>query len=266
MQTIEDLLNFLYYEFTRVEYTWFNTILFGIILLIGLFFVIKFMKKINIVIDRNFIFALIPFILYGSTTRALSDACFYPCRPSVYAFFFIAPGIYFTMFFITLLALLFSLFLFKDKYYKSMLIIGTILFLFNLSIIIPQIKNFFVFIVFAIFAFFAFLVYMLINLKIFKFLKFEKNYIIVLAHLFDASTTFVGIEFFGYVEKHVLPTLLISNSSPLIMFPLKFIVVFVIYIVDKIDDKITRRLIKLTIFILGIAPAIRNFTRILIGV
>ncbi|MFN3528101.1 MAG: DUF63 family protein [Candidatus Altarchaeaceae archaeon] len=35
---------------------------------------------------------------------------------------------------------------------------------------------------------------------------------------------------------------------------------------DKIDDKTTRRIIKLTIFILGIAPAIRNFTRILIGV
>lgn len=261
-----DILNFLLYEFTRVEYTWFNTILFGIILIIALFFVIKIIKKLKIEIDKNFIFSLIPFIVYGSTTRALSDSCFYPCRPNELAFFFIAPGIYFTIFFITIISLLFSLFLFKEKYYKLMILIGSIFVLFNFSVIIPNIKNFSVFIAVAIFTIFVLIIYVLTKIKFFKFLKFEKNYVIALAHLFDASTTFTGITFFNYVEKHVLPTLLIDQFSPFVMFPLKFLVIFFIYFVDKIDDKTVRRMIKLAIFILGISPAIRNFTRILMGV
>jgi len=265
MQSLEDILNFLFYEWTRVEYTWFNTILFGIILVIALFFIIKFIEKLKIEIDRNFIFSLIPFIIYGSTTRALSDACFYPCRPDVLAFFFIAPGIYFTIFSITLLSLIVSLLLFKKNYYKSMITIGGILCLFNLLVIIPDMKNFSIFIAFLIFSFFILLIYILMRFKVFKFLKFEKNYIIVLAHLFDATTTFVGITFFGYYEKLVLPKLLISQYSAFVMFPLKFIVIFVVYMIDKIDDKTTRRMVKLVIFILGISPAIRNFTRILIG-
>lgn len=259
-----DIINFLFYEFTRKEYTWFNTILFGIILVICLFFVIKLMKILKVEIDKNFIYSLIPFIVYGSTTRALSDACFYPCRPDVLAFFFIAPGIYFTIFFITLISLLISLFLFKEKYYKLMILIGSIFVLFNISVIIPQIKNFSILIAFVIFAPFIIFIYGL--MKFFKFLNFEKNYFIVLAHLFDASVTFTGISFFGYVEKHVLPSFLIENFSPIVMFPLKFFVIFVVYFVDKIDDKTMRRIIKIVIFILGISPAIRNFTRILIGV
>jgi len=104
------------------------------------------------------------------------------------------------------------------------------------------------------------------NFKISKFLKYEKNYVIVLAHFFDASTTYAGITFFNYFEKHVLPSLAIEIFSPAVMFMLKLVVIPALYFIDKIDDKTTRRMIKIAIFILGIAPAIRNFVRILLGV
>ncbi|CEG12765.1 conserved membrane hypothetical protein [groundwater metagenome] len=271
-------INFIINEFTRVEYTWFNTIMFGIILVAALFFVIKLMKKWNIEIDKNFVFALIPFILFGSTMRALADAEIYPHRPDTLAFFFIAPGIYFTIFIITVGTLLIGLYFFKKKYYKFMLVAGGLLFGLNLFLIgnflfyASATANFGVFVVLLIFGLWVIVIYALMKLKFLNFFKFsdflryEKNYIIISAHLFDASTTYVGIAFFGYFEKHVLPSIAIENFSAAIMFVLKLIVIPALYFVDKIDDKTTRRMIKIVIFILGISPAIRNFTRILLGV
>jgi len=326
---INDKINFIINEFTSVEYTWFNTIMFGIILVIALFFVIKLMKKLKIEIDKNFVLALIPFILFGSTMRALADAEIYPHRPDVLAFLFIAPGIYFTIFLIAVASLFIGLYIFKKKYYKFMLVAGCLLFGLNLVLIAVFLyshsatANFGAFIVFLIFAMWAIIIYAIIKLnpkfsiiggvlvildtiliavfsyshffsntildlfviflifsiplivayvimkmnsKFPDFLKYEKNYIIVLAHFFDTSTTYVGIAFFSYFEKHVLPSAAIEIFSPAIMFVLKFIVIPALYFIDKIDDKTTRRMIKIVIFILGISPAIRNFTRILLGV
>ncbi len=272
---LNDGINFIINEFTRVEYTWFNTIMFGIVLIIALFLVIKLMKKWNIEIDKNFVFALLPFILFGSTMRALADAEIYPNRPDALAFFFIAPGIYFTIFLITIASLLIGLYIFKKKYYKFMLVAGCLLFGLNLVLIAMYLyshsatANFGGFVVFLIFAMCVIVIYALMKLNFFKFsnfLRYEKNYIIVLAHLFDASTTYIGIVFFGYFEKHVLPSAAIEIFSPAIMFVLKLIVIPALYFIDQIDDKTTRRMIKIVIFILGISPAIRNFTRILLGV
>lgn len=272
-----DIINFIINEFTRVEYTWFNTIMFGIILVIALFFVIKLMKKWNIEIDRNFVFALLLFILFGSTTRALVDAGIYPNRPDALAFFFIVPGIYFTIFMITIASLFIGITIFKEKYYKFMLAIGTVLFGLNLVLIGAFLHssttnaNLGVFIALLILLICLFVIYLfmklnLLNFKISKFLKHEKNYVIIAAHFFDASTTFVGITFFNYFEKHVLPSMAIEIFSPAIMFVLKLIIIPTLYLIDKIDDKTTRRMTKIVIFILGVAPAIRNFTRILLGV
>lgn len=275
-------INFIINEFTRVEYTWFNTIMFGIILVIALFFIIKIIKKLmekwNIKVDKNFAYALIPFILFGSTTRALTDAGIYPHRPDPMAFFFIAPGIYLTMFVITFVCLLIGLYFFKKEYYKFMLVSGGVLFGLNLFLIgnflfsHSATANFGAFIALLIFGLWSIVFYAIMKLKFLNFFKFseflgyEKNYVIVLAHLLDASVTYTGITFFGYFEKHVLPSLAIEHSSAAIMFVLKLIVIPALYFIDMIDDKTTRRMIKIVIFILGIAPAIRNFTRILLGV
>jgi len=272
-----DAINFIINEFTRVEYTWFNTVMFGIILVVALFFIIKHLKKQNIEINKNFVLALIPFILFGSTMRALVDAGIYPHRPDPIAFLFIAPGIYFTVFLLAVASLLTGIYIFKKEYYKFMLTSGSILFGLNLVLLTGYLfshsatANFGVFIAFLPFSVCLLVIYLfmklnLLNFKISNFLKYEKNYIVILAHFFDASTTYVGIVFFGYFEKHVLPSMAIEISSPAIMFVLKLIVIPALYLADGIDDKTTRRMIKLTIFILGISPAIRNFTRILLGV
>ncbi|MDI6708891.1 MAG: DUF63 family protein, partial [Candidatus Thermoplasmatota archaeon] len=91
------------------------------------------------------------------------------------------------------------------------------------------------------------------------------------AHFLDASATFVGINFYGYAEKHPLPTLAIGIFGAWIMYPLKFIVVsLVIYLLRiryrAIVDENAKWLIIFCVFVLGLAPGIRDTLRIGIGV
>ena len=83
----------------------------------------------------------------------------------------------------------------------------------------------------------------------------------MLAHLFDASTTYVAVEYFNYYEQHVLPNALNQLfDTYLTLFPMKIIVIVaVLYIIDQYFDDLTiKNLLKLTVFVLGLAPGLRN--------
>lgn len=100
------------------------------------------------------------------------------------------------------------------------------------------------------------------------------NILIVWGHLFDAVATYRGIAAYGYVEKHVLPNLLIEvTGTPLVMFPLKIVLIFfVVYILDVAlkkefsDEKTLLVFLKFLIIMVGAAPAVRNTLRIAMGV
>ncbi|MFP4001100.1 MAG: DUF63 family protein [Candidatus Natronoplasma sp.] len=107
----------------------------------------------------------------------------------------------------------------------------------------------------------------------FEVLNRPLNMLIILAHLFDASSTYRGITVYGYAEKHVLPTFLISSTGPFIVFVVKIIlIVLIIYVLDLLFEEEfseTREVsifLKLVVIILGAAPAIRNTLRIAMGV
>lgn len=85
------------------------------------------------------------------------------------------------------------------------------------------------------------------------------------AHIFDACSTWISIDNFGYVEKHVLPTLLINLSgTAFVMILLKLaIIIPVLYIIDKhAEDKRFGNILKIVIFIMGLAPGLRNTIRL----
>ncbi|TKY91702.1 MAG: DUF63 family protein [Candidatus Methanomarinus sp.] len=101
----------------------------------------------------------------------------------------------------------------------------------------------------------------------------QVNITILWAHLLDASSTFIGVDFMDYHEKHVVPTLLIDLAGTAsIMIPLKIIIFIpVIYILDtqfEKDDESEKLkdLVKLVIIILGLAPATRNTLSMVFGV
>ena len=56
-------------------------------------------------------------------------------------------------------------------------------------------------------------------------------------------------------------------DSAIVMFPLKIAVILpALYIIDTyVEDKTIRNMLKLAIFILGLAPGIRNFLSLAMG-
>ena len=89
-----------------------------------------------------------------------------------------------------------------------------------------------------------------------------------MAHLFNASSTFIAVSFYGYSEQHVLPNALYKlTGTALVMYPLKItVILFALYVIDTyVEDKTIKNMLKLAIFILGLAPGLRDFLTLIIG-
>ena len=256
-------------------YTVFNTVVYTLILAIFVVAIIKMFKKLDI--DPISIFyAIIPFIFLGSSTRALVDNGFYPKTV-----FLITPGLYILVGLITIASFLLSIYLFNKMeidYRYTLFFLGII---FSVPNIILFSKLNFISIIYVlitwiiaslIFMAIAFLVLYVKNKNshkaIEKILKHKINFSIVLAHLFDASTTYVAVEYFNYSEQHVLPNALNQLfDTYLTLFPMKIIVIVaVLYIIDQyFEDQTIKNLLKLTVFVLGLAPGLRNILTMALG-
>ena len=90
-------------------------------------------------------------------------------------------------------------------------------------------------------------------------------------HFIDGSATFLGIDKYGYVEKHVLPTWFIETfGTAIVMLPLKFLVVTGVIIAleneeHKEDQKQMISLLILFLLALGLGPGTRDILRIMFG-
>ena len=90
-------------------------------------------------------------------------------------------------------------------------------------------------------------------------------------HFIDGSATYLGIDNYGYVEKHVLPTWFIETfGTAIVMLPLKFIVVTGVIIAleneeHKEDQKQMISLLILFLLALGLGPGTRDILRIVFG-
>ena len=264
-------------------YTIFNTIAYTLLLAIFILAIIKMFKKLEID-PLSIFYSIIPFIFLGSTTRALVDNGIYPKTV-----FLVTPGLYIFVGLITILSLLFSVFLFSKMsidYRYSLFSIGLIFLLPNLALFskvnfAPIIYVFSIWMLSSLFFIaIAFLVLYFMNITINnnhdwkfhhiveKLLEHKINFSIVLAHLFDASTTYVAVEYFNYAEQHVLPNALNQLfDTYLTLFPMKIIVIVaVLYTIDQFfDDYTVKNLLKLTVFVLGLAPGLRNISTLAIG-
>jgi uncharacterized membrane protein len=247
----EDL--FFQYFLKSGGYNPINTTVYSIILIAFVLLIFKLLKKLKVKFDKRLALAVSPFVFLGSSMRVLEDSGI------LQGYLFITPGIYFLIFGVTISILLISLFLEKKKgipYFKPMFIVGLILTFPILGIL--QYKNFL-----GVFYITLYFIPWLIILKVIPWLK--ENKVVTGAHLFDANTTFVSMNYFGYYEQHVVPTYLINLSGTSFSFViLKFIaLITILYVIDKYsDDKEFNNYIKLIIGILGAATGIRGFLRL----
>ena len=90
-------------------------------------------------------------------------------------------------------------------------------------------------------------------------------------HFVDGSATYLGIDNYGYVEKHVLPTWFIETfDTAIVMLPLKFAVVTGVIIAleneeHKEDQRQMISLLILFLLALGLGPGTRDILRIVFG-
>lgn len=90
-------------------------------------------------------------------------------------------------------------------------------------------------------------------------------------HFVDGAATYLGIDRYGYVEKHVLPTWFIETfDTAIVMLPLKFIVVTGVIIAleseeHKDNQKQMISLLILFLLALGLGPGTRDILRIVFG-
>lgn len=256
-------------------YTVFNTVAYTLILVIFVLAIIKMFKKLEI--DPISIFySIIPFIFLGSSTRALVDNGFYPKTV-----FLITPGLYIIVGLLTIASVLFSIYLFNKMeidYRYTLFFMGLIFSLPNIILFsnLNFTAIFYVLVTWIIsslaFMVIAFLVLYIKNKNshstLLNIFGHKINFSIVLAHLFDASTTYVAVEYFNYYEQHVLPNALNQLfDTYLTLFPMKIIVIVaVLYIIDQyFEDQTIKNLLKLTVFVLGLAPGLRNILTLAIG-
>lgn len=239
-----------------------NTLVFGIILGIIVILLIKmfwYIKKD----PKDLIIPVIPFIFFGSSTRALVDNGIYPL-----SYLLITPGIYIITGLATIITLLVSVYIEKKTnldYRYLMLLVGAI-------ICIPNILNISHINIVALAQVLGSWALVSSVFVIFRnkwtLLKDKFNLSVLLAHIFDASATFVAIDFYPYGEQHVLPNALIGlTGTALVMFPLKIIVIlFVLYVIDSyIEDKTIKNMLKLAILILGISTGLRDLLSLIMG-
>ena len=251
--------NFLY---LHPGYTVLNTIVFGIILGIIVILIIKMFKYIK-KDPKDLVIPLIPFIFLGSSTRALVDNGIYPL-----ILWLVTPGIYVLTGLITIATLLVSVYVEKKTnfdYRYLMLIVGVILCILNI-LNISHINWIAFFEVIGAWAAVS-SIFVLLSTK-WDLLKDKFNLSVLSAHLFDASATFIAVDFYGYGEQHVLPNALMSlTGTAAVMYPLKIVVILAaLYVIDEyVEDSTIKNMLKLAIFILGFAPGLRDFLSLSMG-
>src|SRR3989344_3323461 len=268
-----------------------NSTAYGIILIAAFILTYKLLQKMKIKIDKNFFFSIIPFIFLGAILRSLEDLweargiiseglmknfIIVDANGVTRNLLLVTPIMYFTIFFIALFSLIFSIAVEKISkrnkknipYYYAWGFIGIVLslyFFFQLSFADYLAMG----MILGIFSLWVILFLGLReygrrkNKKLFEFLSLE-NTMIILAHMLDASSTFVALSYYGYFEQHFLPRFFIDILGPAAFFALKLqVILLALYYVDKeMENDGKRTFLKIVILILGLAPGLRDMLRL----
>src|SRR3972149_1093154 len=249
-----------------------DTVTYAILLGISIFGILKLLEKLDVKIDTRFIVAVTPYVLAGSTLRVIEDSNVFtpPLR-----YLFVTPIIYFFIFTITIGILSLAVFLEKKGKIKDYHLFfgyaGIIWTLLNFAALlaVEEVKNPVPAAAILILGVLSTLtVYFIAGRLNFALLTNKLNISILFTHLLDASSTFIGIDWLGYYEKHVAPTFFIelagnfTKHPAAVMYPLKLLVFIpVLYMLDFKFDSVKERklisLLKLTILVLGLSPATR---------
>jgi uncharacterized membrane protein len=246
-----------------------DTITWAIILGLAILGLIKLFGRWDLLMDERLLITTLPYVLAGSSLRVIEDA---NLVPAPWRYLLITPLIFFLVFLITAACLIITRKIWGEKFHAKYAAFGLLWTFFNLVVLSTLgFKNSWV--IAAVFLMGSALAGGILicgrHLSALKFLDERFNQMIIYAHMLDASSTYFGVDWFFYYEKHVVPTFLINlTGSAAIMFPLKLAILLpMLYMIDKsLQEPSLRNLTKLTLITLGLAPAVRNTLRLALGI
>jgi uncharacterized membrane protein len=242
-----------------------DTITWAIILGLAILGLIKLLSRWDLLMDERLLLSTLPYVLAGSSLRVIEDG---NLVAAPWRYLLITPLIFFLVFLITAACLIVTRKIWGEKFHARYAAFGFLWTFFNLAVLSTLgFKN--AWVIAAVFLLGSLLTGGVLfcgrHLPALTFLDGRFNQMIIYAHMLDASSTYYGVDWFGYYEKHVVPTFLINlTGSAAIMFPLKLAILLpVLYMIDKsMQEPSLRNLTKLTLITLGLAPAIRNTLRL----
>ncbi len=238
-----------------------NTLVYAIILGIAVLLLYRMLKRMKIKVDERFFLALMPYIILGPLMRSITDVGLLPRT-----YLTVSPGAYFVIagFAIASLFAVWKHLGPDERLYPiyrdfGWVLVGGLLFITVINWDKISVR----------WEYFKYFIPSLLVAEAFIWLlarKFElvrNNKVLFYTHFYDATTTFVGIQFFGFWEQHVLArTLMNLAGTPAVMYLEKLVVVtLVVYALDRLmtdEDPDLINFVKLTVFILGFGPGTRN--------
>ncbi|MFH1420413.1 MAG: DUF63 family protein [Candidatus Aenigmatarchaeota archaeon] len=250
---------------TGSGYNIYNTITYAILFAIVVFGVYKLLKHYQIKINNDFLIGVFPYVVLGGILRAAQDA------KIVDSFIFITPMVYVSVLIISLALLALSRKIEKIKnrpYHETWALLGGAICL--ITLIFFSFPVYYAGILIGVITAAWFVIFYGIKRITKLALLSWENILLIMSQVFDATTTFVTLQFFpGYFEQHVVANVAIDVFGPIGMFILKIpVILVVIYVLDREIPEQTneRTFIKLAILVLGMGPGLRNLLRLMMGV
>ncbi len=245
-------------------YNIYNTVVYGLVLGVGIILVEKLLIKLRIKVDFRFFIALLPFLIFASTSRSLVDASIFPRTALL-----ITPGIFITTAFLAFFSLIVSLGLQKRgiEYHKTMFALGSILTVYPIYKVFTSISHWKPLILISFLLLFSILIFMY-GFERLGYSQLKNPWVkaVFAGHLLDATATIVGVTYYGFFEEHVFGNWLIHlTHTAYIIYPLKLVVlVIIIYIIDSMVEEKQRSYWYLAFFIIGFAPGLRDALTIML--
>lgn len=252
-----------------------NTLVFAVLALAAAYAIYRLLKFWKIEIDSLFFRAMLPFVFFGGFLRVFEDAQLLPRSVEISGFTlypFVTPYIYALVFAITI-----AIVWLAKKYSEShrdfthwLKRAGLVLAFATLVILLAATKerNYFEFgAILAMTAVPALLFHWFYMKR-----KAEPGYreqTVFAAQALDGGATLVGVGLAGYSEQHVLGNAIFSTlGGPVAFYVIKM--AFALLAIELLrrektgNDEKTYILLLITIF--GLAPGVRDATRIFLGV
>jgi len=258
-----------------------NTLTYAFILLVCTWLIYRWLDSNHISIDREFVYSLIPWIVFGGCLRVVEDTGFIKSDIHVVL---ITPLIYFLIFAIAMPALYGAHVLekrgvipsWKRIYFWAGILLSavTLLFIIWFGLTSAHFDLLVAGTILAMATATTGLLYAIIRYGFrWQYVQDRLYQILIFGHMLDASATSFGIDLHAipYTEKHVVGSALIDlTGTAFVMFPLKLLVLIPgIYILELYRREGATGiwyLILVAMIMVGLAPGIRDMMRMVLYV